>query len=417
MSQAPHTFHLSDFENLQEDLLLLRAGLEQGRADPARARLQCQDILSAVATLSAEQLLGEYGEFVGRLVGRIQGDEDSHAKLGHEFWVLTLDVFEELLAALEMVDAGLKVDPDAMNRHIADFDDRLADLPVADEPEPSAPDSAATDGAAPDSAAPDGTSPDGAAPDSASPDGADDESDADANGAVAAPESANAAADAPASEPPVVDAAPAETAPPVSTPPDADEHSPQDLLTQAAAAAAEGRHEDAQRLATAAATGLGQQAGAKKVRELSELRDKLLVVDSEVEQTESSLAALEQKHGRWQEQADTARADFEQAAAVVQQASDTLQDVKGKLEEVERRMAKLQDAQQKLMASFEEALPAKEAAEQAGREAEERRATAQTGLTETEERRATCDASVADLRKQRDNLQDRIAALEQELES
>ena len=383
MSQPSPTFHLSDFENLQEDLVLLQTSLEQQRVLPERARDQCVEIMGAVAELSTEQRLGEYGAFVGRLVQFVETAAYPQVALGEHFWVLTMDVLDELLAALEMTDAGLKVDAEAMHRHIAAFEERLVALPAPDAP----------------------------------PEG-DASADADGNGHVA-PDVVDKTAEVTSAptEPDTNDSTPpeAEVAPAPDPDVGGEDASPQQLLERAAEAAAAGRHEEAQELATRAATSLAGQARHRKQAELGELRDKLTVIQAEMGSMEEGCAKAQQELAHWGERLEEARAEQEQASTRLQDSSRTVEDVKSKLEEVERRMAKLQAAQQKLMASFEETLPAKEAADQACQDATARMEEAATGGAVAQGRIQELEESMTELRTRRDGLQEKIAALETEV--
>lgn len=372
MAQPPPTFHLSDFENLQEDLVLLQTSLEQDRVQPERAREQCADILGAVAELTTEQQLDAYAAFVGRLVQFVSDAGDPHRAMGVDFWALTLDVLDELLAALEMGDAGLKVDADAMHLHIEAFDGRLHGLSSGEAPPAE----------------------------TATPE------EGQGNGEV------EEASDV---GPVTAAAAPSKTEAPSDATGDDDELGPQSLLERAAQAAAAGRHEEAQELATAAASGLALKARNRKHAELLELRDKLTVIQSEMDSLEGELGEARQELGQRAQQMEAAQGKVQQAATHLEETSATMDDVKGKLEEIERRMAKLQAAQTKLMATFEEALPGKEAAHQAHEAATERLEEAATGGAVMQARIQEVEESLTEMTARKTGLEEKIAALEIEI--
>jgi len=383
MTQPPPSFHLSDFENLQEDLVLLQTSMQQRRVDPARAQAQCVEILGAVAEITQEQQLQEYAAFVQNLVGFVTEVDKALASHGESFWALTLDVLDELLAALEMADAGLKIDEDAMKRHIVAFQDRLGAMRES-----------AGNGET------DSTESAGSATEMVNFEMAEDAAEA-GDGGVAL-EEADTATESKA----------------VSVEPAAEEEreKAQSLLQRAAEAAAAGRDDEAQTLAARATELLAAQVRERKAAQLKELRNQLHVIVSEVEAAEGELADAESQCEQLHASAAQAQQLRDDAEASYLQQAESLEQAKAELEEIERRMAELQETQRTLMTQFEEALPAKEASERAFEHARDEAASLEAAMREEEARMADIRASLEDGQARRERIAQQLEVLERELQ-
>ena len=390
MTQPTPSFHLSDFENLQEDLSLLQTSLEQNRVDPLRAQVQCADILSAVSVVSDEQQLPEYAAFVQKLADFVHETTHPQESLGPEFWSLTLDVLDELLAALEMRDAGLKIDDKAVKRHNAAFETRLHTLiEVTSTVEGATPARIPNASAAP---APTAEPP----PPTPTP-----EPKAEPPPAESAPE-------------PEVESPVADTSEPVAPPSHSDGRA-QALLEQAAQAAREGRAGEAQQLAAEAATALAGEARQIKERELAGLREQLLDIEHAGKNAVAEVKEADGDREHWNTAQAEARASHAELGATFETHAADLGTIKSQLEEVEGRMAQLQTQQQELMQRFEQALPAKEEAERALQQAATEVEAREAGVREAEARRQQVAERTATLRDRRTVLQDQISALEHEI--
>lgn len=441
MAQPTPSFHLSDFENLQEDLVLLQTSMEQHRVDPLRAQAQCADILAAVGEVSEEQGLNEYAKFVTLLTDFARDASDPQEALGPEFWSLTLDVLDELLAALEMGDAGLKVDEKAMRRHIATFETRLHELRQfvsASGRSPSRP--GATPAAAADRAATAVTSESDDEQDARTADVTEDDAAVADTGedifeldeddvaefeemqepesepeSAPTPEPAGGAEvddveDAPFEEP--TDSAGESEAAAVQV----NDTDAQTLLEQATEAARAGRSGEAQRLAAAAATALAAQARRQKEAELQALQEELLQVEEQGAAIEANAKESERELQHHRTAIDGATAIRAEAEATLAGRAEALQNTKRDLEDVEERMGQLQATQQELIAQFEAALPAKEAAEQELQQATADVEALELSVRDAESRMKSLQGQLTALVERRAALQDRIAAAERDLQ-
>lgn len=393
MGNQPSSFHISDFENLQEDLMLLQASIQQGRLDRSRAGSQCAEILGALRDIVQGQGLADYARVIAALGEYVTGAAADASAFTSDFWGLTLDVLDELLAALEMTDAGMRLDQAAMARHIQAFEGRLETLESqnghgapAEANELEFDSVAGMDG--------------------------DDELFLEAN---ASGEFEELQVARPVTDPPAKPRRNPEDGAAAAEADSREASAAQRMLQEATAAAAAGDSERAQTLAQKAATALAEESRQRKAHLLGELREQLLLIESETHENEQGLEQARSALATQQDSIEELRARRAEAEAAFAEHSEALEQVRDELEDVDRQIAELQERRQDLMQQFEEVLPAKEAAERTFQHAAAEAETIEATTREAQDRIEEYEQNLAAVAARRQEVEDQILALESAL--